>query len=73
MHLEEVLAALPDVGLRVVNLGERPGLKTGRWSVQLSNSAYGNPHADIYWHADETPLAAVLGALKLAGVNIDPD
>lgn len=72
MTLDEVLTALPEVGLRVVNMGERPGLEQGRWSVQLSNSAFGDPKAEIYWADGPTALAALLLCLRKAGVNIDP-
>lgn len=69
--LEEVFAQLPEIGLRVVNMGERPGLEAARWSIQLSNSAFGDPNAAIYHATGPTPSDCVRNALLSAGVKID--
>lgn len=69
--LEEVFTQLPEIGLRVVNMGERPGLAEGRWTVQLSNSAFGDPKAEIYHATGPTAGEAMTAALARAGVNIN--
>lgn len=69
--LDEVITQLPEIGLRVVNMGERPGLQAARWTVQLSNCDFGAIDADIFHATGPTAGDAMRNALLAAGVNID--
>jgi hypothetical protein len=69
---DELLTALPEVGLRLVNLGEHTG--AARWGCQLSDAAF-DPTASLYDGHGDTPAAALIMALRKAGVDVsdDPD
>jgi hypothetical protein len=69
---DELLAALPEVGLRLVNLGEHTG--GARWGCLLSDAAF-DPSSNLYDGQGDTPAAALIMALRKAGVDVsdDPD
>ena len=63
---DELLAALPDVGLRLVTLGEHRG--AARWAAMLAPADY--DERDVWCGDDDTP---VIAALADAGVNIEDE
>lgn len=64
--VDEILAALPAVAMRLVNLGEHTG--ADRWGAQISPADF--KQYDIWDGQGETPVAALLAALKKAGIEV---
>lgn len=67
---DELLAALPEVGLRLVTLGEHTG--ADRWGVQVAEEAFG-PSSRLYHGQGDSPAAALIQALQRAGIQVSDD
>lgn len=67
---DEILAALPKVGLRLLNLGEHAG--ADRWGCMLATGKPGT-NGFIFDGQGATPAAALIAALKRAGVDATDD
>lgn len=65
--LDEILAALPDAGFTVRNLFQ---VKEG-WRAHIHDTS--DVEASYVFGCAPTPAEALVGALKAAGVSIDPD
>jgi hypothetical protein len=68
MRLDEILALLPDVELRLLNIQEKQGNPDARWYVCVAEAKFG---ADaILWDGwGPDPLSAMVMALRRAGVD----
>lgn len=66
MTLEELLPELPGLGLRLNNLFQ---LTTGAWQANVCNA--GEAGTGYEFGRADTPVAALLKALKAAGVVIE--
>lgn len=66
MRLDETLALLPDVGLRLGYMGQHD---CGTWGAHV--------HAEkgraFWWGQGDTAIEAVANALQLAGFNLEDD
>lgn len=67
---DELLAALPEVGLRLVTLGEHRG--AALWGAMLAQRGW-EPGDTIYDGHGDTPAAALIAALKEAGVDVSDE
>lgn len=65
MTLDDLLAGLPDVDLKLLNLGQHNGASA--WGAMLSPKV----GRDIFAGDGPTPVAAVLMALRGAGIQIE--
>jgi hypothetical protein len=72
VRLDEILALLPDVELRLALMQEKPGDPEVRWYVIVAEAKFG-PDASKWdgWGVD--PLAAMVMALKRAGVDVSSE
>lgn len=66
IKLHDLVEALPDVGLSIGHLGEH---RCGTWHVILA----GDKPTDEYRADGPTAQAAIINALRAAGVNIEDD
>lgn len=67
---DELLAALPEVGLRLEILGERPGHTDARWIAVIAEAPYG-PESERYDAHGATPAGALIAVLAVAGIQVD--
>lgn len=63
--VDDFIAALPEVSLRLVYIGQH---RCGTWGCYLDHTLGGG---DVKWGEGDTPQAAIAGALRMAGVQID--
>lgn len=67
--VDEILAALPEVGLRLVNLGQHTG--GAAWGAQVAPMIF---EAREIWAGDgATPAEALVAALGAAGVQVSDE
>ena len=65
MRLDEILEALPRVGLKLTHLGWHTGADP--WGVTIRDIAEGPD--GVYWGQGDTPVAAFAAALRMCGVE----
>lgn len=69
MRVDEILDALPGVGLRLGLLQEKAGDTLARWYALVAEEAFGPD--SIRWDGwGATPLDALTMALRRAGVDV---
>lgn len=65
--VDELLAALPEVGLRLAYLGQH---SCGTWGCQVAPE--GKTHG-TFWGQDDTAAGALIAAIREAGVDVTDD
>ena len=63
--VDEFIAALPDVQLRMTYLGQHV---CGTWCCFMTHITAGGSH---YWGEGPTAPDAIVACLRMAGVNVD--
>jgi hypothetical protein len=66
MRLDEILDALPGAGLKLTHLGWHTGADP--WGATIRDIAQGPD--GVYWGQGNTPVEAMAGALRMAGVEL---
>jgi len=69
VRLDEILDALPEVGLQLISLGQHAGADA--WGAQIREKALACPN--IFDGQGSTPLEAVAQALHAAGVELSDE
>jgi hypothetical protein len=72
MRLDEILALLPEVQLRLGLMQEKAGDPSARWYVMVAEAEFG-PDATRWDGWGAAPLEAMLMALRRAGVDASDD
>lgn len=67
MSLDDLIAALPAVGLKLTHLGWHAG--GDPWGATIRDIAQGED--GTFWGQGPTPVAAMAAALRMAGVSVD--